>query len=156
MPNSQNNEDYLNKEVFEVHLKYVHNSLDGIRDMSVKIMDRLDKQEKIMYRNTLTVEEHHKRSNHLEQRQEEFLTAVRSIKTDIEQVVLKVEQLDSELLPMKALTASNTKVISQITWINDNKYVILKTFVVSGVISIILYLVLKDIEAVRAILKLVF
>jgi chromosome segregation ATPase len=152
---SQTNE-YLQKEVFEVHMKYVQNNLEGIRDMSIKIMDRLEKHEKTLYRNTLTVEEHHKRSNHIEQRQEEFLSAVRSIKDDIKSLVKKVDVIEYELEPIKTTTMDNAKVIGKVTWISEHKGLIIKSFVVSGVISIILYILLKDVEAVRLLLKAVF
>jgi DNA repair ATPase RecN len=148
--------DYLQKEVFEVHMKYVQTSLEGIRDMSIKIMDRLDKQDKTLYRNTLTVEEHHRRSNNIERRQDEFITALRSIKDDFRTIVSEVDKIKSELPQLQAISDENSKIISKVTWLNDNKGLILKMFVISGAISIILYIVLKDVEAIKEIIKVIF
>ena len=152
----ENEQDFLQKEVFEVHMKYVTTSLEGIRDMSIKIIDRLDKQERVLYRNTLTVEEHHKRSTHLEQRQEVFLETVRTIKDHLATVVAEVDTIKKELPQLRATTTDNAKLINKITWLNDNKSLILKMFVISGVVSIILYVILKDVEAIKEIIKVIF
>jgi hypothetical protein len=147
---------FLKKDVFEIHMQYLQNSLDGIRDMSVKIVDRLEQQEKVLYRNTLTVEEHHKRSNQLEQRQDEFLLAVRGIRTDMQEVVHKITDIEGELAPMKEKAEMNAKFIDQILWIRNNRGLILKLMLMCGIVSIIMYILLKDVDAIKQLLKVVF
>jgi len=48
-----------------------------------KHSDLLEDQGKVLLRNTITVEEHHKRSTHLELRQEALETEVQSLKAEV-------------------------------------------------------------------------
>jgi hypothetical protein len=148
--------EYLQRDVFDVHMRYIQTSLDGIRDMSVKIADRLENQERTLYRNTLTVEEHKKRSLHIEKRQEAFMEALTSIKNDFHELVTKIVTIEEELKPIKIKSEINYKLVNQILWIKDNKVLIFKLATLVGIASIIMYILLKDVEAIKQLIKVVF
>lgn len=156
MSNPENKPEFLQRDVFDVHMRYIQSSLDGIRDMSVKIADRLETQERTLYRNTLTVEEHKKRSIHIEKRQDAFMEALTSIKNDFHELVTKIIVIEEELKPIKLKSEINYKFINQMLWVKDNKALIFKLATVVGIASIIMYILLKDVEAIKQLIKVVF
>lgn len=156
MGSPENKPEFLHRDVFDVHMRYIQTSLDSIRDMSVKIADRLETQERTLYRNTITVEEHHKRSTNIEHRQEEFVLALRSITNDITTIVAKLTIIGNELEPIKAKADMNDKFINRLLWIKDNKALIFKLATIVGIASIVMYILLKDVEAIKQLIKVVF
>jgi phage-related minor tail protein len=149
-------QEFLQRDIFDVHMRYIQTSLDNLRDISVKVVDRLEIQERTLYRNTITVEDHKQRSLHIEERQEEFITALRSIKDDITDIVFKVKDLEDELKPMKDKADMNAKFIGQILWVRNNQGLIFKLAVACSITSIIMYILLKDVEAIKQLLKVIF
>ena len=88
------NDEKLSKEVFEIHLGHIRGSLHDIRNSLgglELIRDEQVEQGKTLVRNTVSLEEHVKRTNLLETKMEHVEDEVSGLKTHITKVTTLVE-----------------------------------------------------------------
>jgi len=88
--------------LIEVHMDHINNRLDKFDNLFSKLFDRQDEFSRILERNTVIVDEHHKRSTNLE-------TIVNSIKSALEALANKftllendVNKIEADVEPIKA------------------------------------------------------
>lgn len=87
----------LTKEIFEVHISYVKESLVEVKKEVNSLTRKVENINDIMLRNTVTVEEHHRRSNLLEDNQQHFLEVIDKISTQLNNLDKKVVRIEREV-----------------------------------------------------------
>ena len=150
----------LSKEVFEVHIKYTKEALNELKNTTALIFHKVDAHEKTLVRNTVSLEEHKKRSLHIEERQEVFMETLSKMSNDfsivadsIRKINLKIDLIESELEPVKDHIRDVKNITNFFNVIYNNKKLIVKSlvfvfFIVSG-----LYYGILNVETIIRALK---
>lgn len=129
----------LTKEVFEVHLEYLRKDLTEIRTGIIRLNDRVDAQDKTLLRNTITVEEHQRRSTMLEESQSEIIDTLKSISDAVGAVKAQANGIEEELIPIKNHTQQVNKFLRLLIVIDENKALIGKIIMFTTIIIISLW-----------------
>jgi hypothetical protein len=153
MGSPRKNPPSVSREVFEIHLEYMNKNMKDIKDELVKVGTRQEAFEKTLLRNTITVEEHHKRSNILELNQEKFLTTMTDLTTKVQQIGTDFHRLESDIIPLKAQTEKVNKAVNFFVFVDNNKMMVFKITLFAVVILYAAAMGAKDIEWIR---KLIF
>jgi chromosome segregation ATPase len=126
----------LSKEVFEVHIQYTKEALEDLKKSVGLIFHKIDQQEKTLTRNTITVEQHEKRSLHIEQRQDESLKVIEELhkgmiaqKKAFEALADRFTVFEQELTPIKTHVKEVKKITTLFSLLYDNKILIVKIIV---------------------------
>jgi hypothetical protein len=109
----------LSKEIFEVHMKYLKESVDSLRDSFIKLDHRLDEQDKILLRNTVTVEIHEKRSTSLESIQQEAIQTLQIMSR-------RISEMEADIIPIKNHVESVKSFMGFISFFSDNKKLLIR------------------------------
>jgi len=88
---------YLSKEVFEVHIGYTKEALDDLKKTTSLICHKIEEHEKTLVRNTISLEEHKKRSLHIEERQDNVLSLISDIKEAFSGFTVTLQHIDSRM-----------------------------------------------------------
>jgi chromosome segregation ATPase len=151
---------YLSKEVFEVHISYTKDALEDLKKGSSLIFHKIEQHEKTLVRNTLSLEEHKKRSLHIEERQDsvlEFIAEVREtmvrLVTTIEHIDKRVGEIESEIKPIQAHIVEVKKLTNFLNIIYENKILIVKLLVFVIVVVFGTYLGVENFSDILKVLK---
>jgi hypothetical protein len=109
----------LSKEVFEVHMRYLKESVDSLRDCFIKLDHRLDEQDKILLRNTVTVEIHEKRSTNLEAIHKETVDTLQAMSR-------RISEMEDDILPIKKHVESVSSFMSFLSFFSENKRLLIR------------------------------
>jgi hypothetical protein len=118
--------DKNTKDVLEAHLYHIRESLADLKEGFRTLTKVQRSQERILLRNTITVEEHKKRSDHLESNQEEFVATQKAMIKSIEELTNRVQAVDYELQPIKRHVKTVSKLTGFIIAFDENKWTIAK------------------------------
>ena len=116
------------KDAFEAHLHYIRESLADVKFAIRDIQKIVAKQEKVLLRNTITVEEHSRRSDALERNQAEFVSTQTQMVKTMGDIARELEKIDTELRPIKKHVKSVEDVASLVITLNENKVFVGKVF----------------------------
>ena len=125
--------ELLSKDVFEIYMKLTKDSLDELKDKTGLLFHKLDQHEKTLVRNTVTVEDHKRRSENIEERQEEFLSLVSNIKdqlSTISESLIKIDNrvtdIEDDMTPIKTHITEVKNVTNFLNLIYTNRGLIIK------------------------------
>lgn len=114
------------KDLLEAHLYHIRESL-GRLESDVRSLTKAQRaHEKVLLRNTITVEDHRKRSDTLEANQATFVQTQQAMIRSIEDLTLKVKEVDLELQPIKKHVKTVSRLTSLLIAIDENKWTIAK------------------------------
>lgn len=133
-------------QVIEAHLFHIRESLQELKENEKTISKRLGSQEKVLLRNTITVEEHKRRSDKLEENQEKFIATLDQIAKSVQQVSINIHKIENEIEPIKDHVKSVKGVMGIFIAMYDNKEFIGKLIVFATVIAISAYYGLKELR----------
>jgi chromosome segregation ATPase len=131
--------DKQTRDLIETHLFYIRESMSDLKNTNVAILNRLTSQEEVLLRNTITVEDHKRRSNLLEQNQAEFVKTLKDISDSFKRLSTTVNQIESELQPIKTHVRSVERFVKFLIVLNDNKGTIAKILAFMITISVSTY-----------------
>lgn len=144
----QNNSEKL----LEAHLYHIRESLSDIKDGQRILDKRMLKAEKTLLRNTITVEEHQRRSMLLEANQGDFVRALQSIDSSFKKVKTDLKKLESEVKPIQKHVESVTKVMGLFVYIEKNRKMITRIIVFFALMGLGLYFsIVENINLLRVL-----
>jgi len=150
----------ISKDVFEVHMQYTKEGIEELKKNTGLIFHKLDTQEKTLVRNTITVEDHKRRSDNMEERQREFLSVVNKITfqlSDISDSLVhinaRVDEIEDDIGPIKDHIVEVKKVTGLMTMLYDNKGLIGKVIMFSIVILSAVYYGFNGVETIIKAIK---
>lgn len=112
----------LTKEIFEVHISYVKESVNDLKKEVSSLTRKVENVSDIMLRNTVTVEEHHRRSNLLEDNQKHFLEVIDKISNQI-------SDLNNKIIIIETNVKETHTLFDFIKFLYKNKPIIIKFIV---------------------------
>jgi hypothetical protein len=127
------------KDAFEAHLYHIRESISDVKIAVRDIQKTVAKQEKVLLRNTITVEDHKRRSDVLEKNQAEFVATQHQMVSKIKDISVELEKIDMELRPIKKHVKSVENLASLFITLNDNKALIGKVLAFLIVIIVSAY-----------------
>ena len=139
--------DKSTKEVVEVYLTHFKENLNEVKSTLKDILITLSKHESTLLRNTITVEDHKRRSDLSDAKQEEFLRTQREMVKTLSDLTNKLNQVEtdfnsklsnveSDIEPIKNHVKKVTRLFKLLTIIDENKWTIAK--IIGFIIAIIL------------------
>lgn len=125
------------RELMEVNLRYIKENIAELKEISKGVLNTLQEHEKILLRNTITVEDHKRRSDLSDARHEEFLkTQLKMIETlqDLSnrfsegelEVSRKISDIERDLAPIKTHVQTVGKFMTFLVMLDENKWTIAK------------------------------
>ena len=138
--------DKQTKDVIEAHLYYVRESLTDLKETNRSILKRLNTTEKILLRNTVTVEDHKKRSDIADANHAEFVKVQREVIDSLQSLSLKVSHIDSELKPIKVHVKSVSRIMKLFIAMDENKMTIAKILGFIIVVAMTAYFGINEIN----------
>ena len=152
--------EVLSKDVFEVYMRLNRDSLEDVKGSVSLIFHKLDEQSQTLVRNTATVEDHRRRSDNLEARQAEFMTAMGEIKTQLQQISISLIAIDSrandiekDIEPIQKHINEMQNLTNLLNIIYQNKGNIAKIIVFTIVILTGVYYGIKESDIILRLLK---
>jgi len=127
--------------IIETHMEHLNKRLDRFDNLFEKIFDRQDEFSKVLERNTITVEEHHKRSTMLETIIGSIKRAFESLEKRISALEQKVDEVEDDITPIKKHVGEVNALFHLFSWMPKivQGLILVLTFVtaVYGLVSIV-------------------
>jgi archaellum component FlaC len=140
-------------QLIEAHIYHIRESLRDLRDTNKDILNRLTKTEKVLLRNTITVEDHKRRSDLLEANQQKFLETLDSVAKSFNIMSQDLHKIQLEIEPIKKHVTSVQRIMSLLIAIQDNKATILKIIIAITIVLVTVGLSIKEPEFMKGLLK---
>ena len=102
--------------VIDAHMSHLNNRLDRFDDLLDKLFDRQEEMAKILERNTVTVEEHHKRSTNLEILVNSLKSALDALASKFTLLEDEVEEIKDDVTPIKNHVSEVSSVMHFLAW----------------------------------------
>jgi hypothetical protein len=151
---------YLSKEVFEVHIGYTKEALDDLKKTSSLICHKIEEHEKTLVRNTISLEEHKKRSLHIEERQDSVISIISDIKeafggftVTLQHIDNRITLIESEITPIKKHIDEVKNITKVLNTLYQNKTLIVKVLVFISVIVFGAYMGINNLGDAIKVLK---
>jgi chromosome segregation ATPase len=91
------NEKILSKEVFEVHFAYTKEALNELRKTTSLIFHKIDQHQTTLAANTISLDEHKKRSLHIEKRQDIVIESLHELRNSIAIISTKLGTIEDDM-----------------------------------------------------------
>jgi chromosome segregation ATPase len=146
LPSAMNEFDtsiFVSKELFEVHVSSLKDSISSLKIEIIKSLNKLEEQERTLLRNTITVEEHHKRSTQIENQQERVIATLNTITQKLYSLDFELKNLDSVIEPIVQHTKRVDSITKFFVLLYENKSLIFKIIVFILVMAVSTYVGLK-------------
>ena len=140
------------EKLIDAHLIGIHRSLDAIREDSKAISKKFSRFEKTLLRNTITVEEHQRRSTLLEKNQEGQLESLQKIASTLENISERVDEVERDIEPVKKHVETVGRVMSLFVALDNNKRLIIKIIIFILSVWGAIWIYLSDNEFVKMLL----
>ena len=157
---SEENKNVLSKDVFEVYMKLNKESLDDLKNSVGLIFHKLNDQAETLARNTATVEDHRRRSDNLESRQEEFMAVMQEMKQHIQhanislaKIQVRTDEIEKDIVPIQAHVNNVKNITNFLNSIYSNRSAIAKVIIFTIVVSTMVYYGVKESDFFMKVFK---
>lgn len=145
----------VQKELFEVHIEFINSSIESIKEQQERILVKLEQNDRTLLRNTIIVDEHHKRSNYLEVQQEAVLKAIKSISDKLVTLDSEVKLMNREFDYIKIHVKNVTRITKFFVAVYENKGMIFKSLIFISLLIAALYVALKKSMSLMDLINLI-
>lgn len=96
----------IDKSMFELHMRNMQESMSRVNDSITKLFERQDEMNVVLTKNTVIMEEHHRKSGLIEIEQADLRALIATANTDAAKMEKSIESIEKDLKPIKTHVAS--------------------------------------------------
>jgi len=136
-------EGNVQKDLFQAHIDFLNISIEEIKAQLEKVLIKIEQNDRTLLRNTIIVDEHHKRSTYLEAQQESILRTLKIISEKIRQLDEDVKDVNFDFKSIKNHVNEVNKLTKFFIVLYENKGLIFKVLLFIGLAFFTTYFGIK-------------